>query len=371
MSSLRIESAVLLSKLTSFELGGAAEHFARIDDDAMLLEALRWASARKLPVTVLGAGSNVVVSDRGVAGIVLQLTTRGVTFQAQSADIVHVRACAGEAWDALVEACVARDLAGLECLSGIPGSVGATPIQNVGAYGQEVADSIASVEVLERSTLQRHTLSPAQCGFSYRGSAFKQQPERYIVLAVSFALRAHGAPTLRYAELSQALARQTQTQTPNLLQVRASVLALRRAKSMVIDPSDENRRSAGSFFTNPVVSAARAQEVIQLAVQQQLVARAEDVPRYPQPDGSVKLAAGWLIERAGIQKGLRHGHFGVSSRHALALVHHGGGKSAELLTLARMVARRVREVFGVDLAVEPVFLGFDVDPMSEPAADGT
>jgi UDP-N-acetylmuramate dehydrogenase len=209
---------------------------------------------------------------------------------------------------------------------------------------------------------------PAQCGFSYRGSAFKQQPERYIVLAVSFALRAHGAPTLRYAELSQALAQQTQP--PSLTQVRATVLALRRAKSMVIDPSDENRRSAGSFFTNPVLSAARAEEVTERALQHKIVTRAEDVPRYPQSDGRMKLAAGWLIERAGIQKGLRHGHFGVSSRHALALVHHGGGKSAELLALARMVVRRVREVFGVELAAEPVFLGFDADPMSEPAANG-
>ncbi len=362
MPKLVIDHAVPLAPLTSFELGGNAQSFARIEDRDTLLEALRWAADRSLPVTVLGGGSNVVVSDRGVSGLVLQMAIGGVSFTAEHAGVVQLRASAGERWDELVAQSVARQLAGLECLSGIPGLLGATPIQNVGAYGQEVADTIVSVEVLDRATLGLRELTPAQCAFAYRSSAFKAQPEAHVVLGVTFALRAHGAPTLRYAELQSALA--VGAQAPSLQTVRDTVLALRRNKSMVRGADDENRRSAGSFFTNPIVTAEQAQRVVHCALERKLVSDSAAVPRYLQPDGRVKLAAGWLIENAGVHKGMRRGHFGVSSRHALALVHHGGGKSEELVALAREVKARVHQAFGVTLSVEPVFLGWAEDPMT-------
>ncbi len=362
MSELRIDARVALAPLTTFELGGPAEHFARIEERDTLFEALRWARAAGHEVTVLGGGSNLVVSDRGVSGLVLAMATRGVEVREQPG---HVELCAqaGESWDELVARAVEQDLAGLECLSGIPGLVGATPIQNVGAYGQEVSDVIAAVEVLDRESLEIHTLDPSECGFGYRQSVFKEHPERYLLLSVSFALHAHGDATLRYPELRSAL--QPGKSRPSLREVRNTVLSLRRKKSMLWDAEDENHRSAGSFFTNPLVSAAQAEQVVERALAQGLVSDAREVPRYKQSDGSMKLAAAWLIERAGVRKAERAGHFGVSSRHALCLVHHGGGKSAELIDFARSVRARVQQTFGVTLTAEPVFLGFVGNPFNE------
>ncbi len=320
-----------------------------------MIEALRWAAERELPVAILGAGSNLVVSDAGFDGLVVQMKLRGIAISLRGA-VASVEAAAGEPWDALVELAVARELAGIECLSGIPGLVGATPIQNVGAYGQEVAETIAAVRVLDRRTLQILTLEPAGCGFAYRDSAFKRDPERFVVLSVRFELRSGGEPALRYAELRAAV--QARHPEPTLQQVRQAVLALRRAKSMLLDPADENGRSAGSFFTNPVVSAEAAERLARQALEEGLIAAAEELPRYAAGEGRVKLAAAWLIERAGLRKGERRGAVGLSSRHALALVHHGGGSSAELIAFAREIRDRVRARFGVELSPEPVLLGF-------------
>jgi len=353
MSELLIQTQVPLAALTTLELGGAAEHFVRVQERAHLLEALRWAKLRGMPVTLLGGGSNVLVSDAGVAGLVIQMASCGVQHVHESTH-VRVTARAGEPWDAFVASCVQRNLAGIECLSGIPGLVGATPIQNVGAYGQEVADTISSVEVLNRKTLKARWLRPKDCGFGYRASMFKEQPERYVVLSVEYELLENGAPGLRYEELGKAL---EATATPSLAAVRDAVLALRAKKSMVLDPLDENRRSAGSFFTNPIVSPAQADSVVARALAHSMVTDAAQVPRYAQSDGRVKLAAGWLIERAGTRRGERHGHFGVSSRHALSLVHHGGGTTRELLELAARIVERVQGAFDVTLTREPVLLG--------------
>jgi UDP-N-acetylmuramate dehydrogenase len=354
--SLVITDQVPLAPHTTLELGGPAEHFARIEDRASLLEALHWAKSRALPVTVLGGGSNVVVSDRGVAGLVLQLRTRGVSLT-HDAEQVCINAEAGEDWDGVVARSVAENLAGLECLSGIPGSVGATPIQNVGAYGQEVANCLQAVEVLERSTLQTSWLRSAACEFGYRSSRFKREAERFIVLSVRFALAPGGAASLRYAELARALA--AVSSAPSLAEVRAAVLQLRRAKSMLLEPHDENRRSVGSFFLNPVVSAQQAGAIATRARELGLLAADQDLPSYPQADGSVKLSAAWLIEHSGTVKGERQGAVGVSSRHALALVHHGGARSAELIALARTLRERTRNRFGLLLDAEPVMLGFE------------
>lgn len=341
---------VPLAPLTTFELGGPARTFCRAASVEDARGALHCARSRSLPVFVLGGGSNLVVGDDGFPGLVLQLATRGMEFSQDGL----LCAQAGEPWDDVVAAAVARDLGGIECLSGIPGVVGATPIQNVGAYGQEVADTIRSVRVLDRRTLQVNERSAAECGFGYRTSAWKREKDAPIVLSVTFALRPGGRPKVLHKELAAALAQQP---SPSLPEIRQTVLNVRRRKSMVYDPNDPNRRSAGSFFTNPVVSADKAEQIVEQAVREGLVRTAEEVPRFPQANGYVKLAAGWLVERAGIQRGLRMGPVGVSPQHALALVHHGGGTTKDLLLLAVHVRNTVANRFGVTLIPEPVFLG--------------
>jgi len=340
---------VPLAPLTTLELGGRARHLTRAADEASLIAALRWADERRLPVLVLGGGSNVVVSDAGYDGLVVCVASRGLAFAPEDGGEVRVTAQAGEPWDALVAETVQRGLGGLECLSGIPGLAGATPIQNVGAYGQEVAETIRAVRVVERGSWRVSELAPEACGFAYRDSAFKRDPGRHVVLAVTFGLRAGGPPAVRYRELALALAARAE---PTLADARVAVLALRRSKSMVIDPADPNRRSVGSFFTNPIVGAAEAARVAVLA--------GGEMPRWPAGDGLVKLSAGWLIERAGFAKGLRRGPVGISSRHALALVHHGGGTSAALVELAREIRDGVRARFGVTLTAEPVLVGTSI-----------
>lgn len=339
---------VPLAPRTTLELGGAAERFYEARDEAGLRAALALAASRSWPVTFLGGGSNVLVPDEGVPGLVVAPALRGVRYARLDDGRVEVLASAGEPWDALVARAVADGLAGLECLSGIPGSVGATPIQNVGAYGVEVADVITRVRALDRTRDVVVELGRDACGFSYRDSHFKRDPGRYVVLEVGFALRESAPLPARYAELARALPRDADLDT-----VRRTVVALRASKSMVIDPADPNRRSVGSFFTNPVVSEAQAADVVARAIALGIVSEARDVPTYAAA-GGVKLAAGWLIERSGTAKGERSGSVGVSTRHALCLVHHGGGTTAEMLEFAALVEGRVERTFGVRLVREPV-----------------
>jgi UDP-N-acetylmuramate dehydrogenase len=325
---------VPLAPRTTLGLGGPAHRLVEATDEDGVVEALAWAEDQRLPVLVLGGGSNLVVE--------------------RSAGRVMLRVAAGEPWDALVAQTVHEGWAGLECLSGIPGSTGATPIQNVGAYGQEISQVIAAVHVWDRRTRRRRVLTPDECCFGYRHSAFKHDPDAVVVLAVDLALRPGGAPTVRYGELARAL---DGAPAPSLAEVRERVLALRRGKSMVLDPADPNHRSAGSFFTNPVVEVAVADALVEQALREGLVERAAAVPRFPAEAGRVKLAAAWLIEAAGFRKGERRGAVGISSRHALALVHHGGGRTRELLAFAEEIRARVRERFGVVLEREPVLVG--------------
>lgn len=344
---------VPLAPRTTFGLGGLARCLVEATDEASLVAALRWAEAEGLPVLVLGGGSNVVVSDDGWDGLVVHMALRGIEQNRTTGRFV-LRVAAGEPWDEVVARTVEEGWAGLECLSGIPGSTGATPIQNVGAYGQEVAEVITAVHVWDRRAKERRVLAPEQCRFGYRDSAFKHDPDGAVVLAVDLALRPGGAPTLRYAELARALGG---AGTPSLVEVRERVLELRRSKSMVLDPHDENRRSAGSFFTNPVVEPDVAAALVKQAVREGVAASAAAVPQFRAEGGRVKLAAGWLIEAAGFRKGERRGAVGISSRHALALVHHGGGSTRELLALAEEICERVRARFGVELQREPVLVG--------------
>lgn len=351
--ALRVLHNVPLASRTSFGLGGSARSLVEANDEPTLVEALRWAETHQQPVFVLGGGSNVVIADEGWPGLVIHMKLRGTEISPVTRG-VQIRVAAGEPWDDLVAWTVAEGWAGLECLSGIPGSTGATPIQNVGAYGQEISEVISAVHGWDRRTGQRCVISPEDCGFGYRRSRFKEDPQAVVILGVDFVLRPGGLPTLRYAELRRRFSGRT---NPPLTEVRAQVLELRRSKSMVIEPDDPNRRSAGSFFTNPVVEAAQAEAVVAQAVREGIVAHAEAVPRYPTEDGRVKIPAAWLIEAAGFHKGQRDGPVGLSTRHALAVVHHGGGTTAELIAFAQKVRQGVHLRFGVKLRPEPVFVG--------------
>lgn len=346
-----VQAAVPLAPRTSLELGGPARQLVTVRDEDELRAVLRWAGRERLEVTPLGGGTNVVVADRGVPGLVVVLADRGC--EARDDGLVVARA--GEEWDRVVALAVARDLAGLECLSGIPGSAGATPIQNVGAYGQEVGEVLAWVRAVDRRTAEPVQLAPEACELGYRSSRFRRRPGRFVVTEVAFRLRPGGAPTLRYVELARAAA---QRGSDGLAAVRRLVLELRRAKSMVLDERDPNRRSVGSFFVNPVVDTAVLARVASTAAP-------AEVPHHRLDHGRFKLSAAWLIEAAGFHKGERRGAVGLSDRHALALVHHGGGTTAELVGFAAEIRAAVAARFGVSLVPEPVFLGFTpgVDPL--------
>jgi UDP-N-acetylmuramate dehydrogenase len=340
-----VEHAPLAPHCT-LHVGGAARYFLEARDEATVLDAADWAASRGLPIRVLGGGSNLVIADEGVDGLVLKIGLRGVTAR-EIPGAVEVTAAAGEPWDAFVRHAVERGWAGLECLSGIPGLVGATPIQNVGAYGQEVSDTLASVRALDREGRRVVTLAPADCGFGYRDSLFKSRaPGRYVVLAVTYRLVPGGAPNLGYADI----AREIGTAAPSLAAVRETVIRVRRSKSMVLDPGDPNARSCGSFFLNPIVDAAALAAVDARAA-------GLSMPRWPQPDGRVKLSAAWLIERAGFTRGQADGPVGLSTRHTLAIVCHDGACARDVAAFARRVRAGVEQRFGVRLHPEPVFWG--------------
>ena len=346
---MEIDERVALAPLTSMGLGGPARFFVRARHDADVRAAWAWARERGTPLRILGGGSNVVVDDAGLDELVLQIDTRGIEWR-ETADAVEVTAAAGESWDDLVRCAVAREWAGLECLSGIPGRVGATPIQNVGAYGQEVSDTITTVHAIDRVTGDTHSLPAAECGFAYRDSRFKSgEPGRWIVIAVTYRLRPGGAPTVAYAELAKHLAARGH-ERPRLAEVRESVIEIRRAKSMVLDGADPNGRSCGSFFTNPIVCEAHADKVAARAA-------TAAMPRWTQSDGTVKLSAAWLIERAGFTKGTTAGPVGLSTRHTLAIVCHDGARARDVIALARRIRDTVAERFDVRLVPEPVLWG--------------
>jgi UDP-N-acetylmuramate dehydrogenase len=344
--------------MTSLDLGGAARFLTEIADSESAVEAVEWARDRRLPLTVLGGGSNVVVADAGVDGLVLRVSIRGLDVRTEDDDVL-VAAGAGENWDEVVADCVDRDLAGLECMSGIPGLVGATPIQNVGAYGQEVATVVERVSVLDLESCERRAMTPDQCAFGYRDSIFRRRPGRFLVLGVTFRLRPGGEPTVTYRELRKSLA--PRESSPTLADVRGAVLDLRRSKSMVLDPADANRRSAGSFFVNPVVDSDGLATVERRGRASGALGGDVRIPSFDLGSDRFKVPAGWLIERSGFHRGLRRGPVGISSAHALALVHHGGGTAAELVAFARDIRDGVRRAFGIELRPEPVFLGFDQD----------
>ena len=343
---LSLVEHVPLAPHCTLRIGGPARYLVEATDEATVAAAVEWARTRRLPLRILGGGSNLVIADEGVDGLVLKIALRGVTAR-PGLDAVEVTAAAGEPWYDFVRYTVERDWAGLECLSGIPGLVGATPIQNVGAYGQEVSDTLASVRALDRESGRIVTLAPADCGFGYRDSVFKSRaPGRYVVLAVTYRLVPGGAPYLGYADI----AREIEPASASLLTVRETVIRVRRSKSMVLDAGDPNARSCGSFFLNPIVDAAALAAIDARAA-------GLSMPRWPQPDGRVKLSAAWLIERAGFTRGQTDGPVGLSTRHTLALVCHDGARARDVVAFARRVRAGVEERFGVRLHPEPIFWG--------------
>jgi UDP-N-acetylmuramate dehydrogenase len=349
-----IREQVPLAPLTTLGVGGPARFFAAAGSDAEVIAAVEFASACQLRLFVLGGGSNLVVADAGFPGLVLKVALADLSsFTSQGSTVFT--AGAGVDWDALVARTVQDNCAGLECLSGIPGTVGGTPVQNVGAYGQEVSETIHEVRTLDLQSLEIRTLSNADCGFAYRSSIFNStQRDRYIILSVSFALREGANPRTAYADLQQFFA--GHPGGPTLAEVRAAVREIRRRKAMLIVPGDEDARSAGSFFKNPVVPQAVFEDLAA-----RLAARGLQLPSYPAGDGFRKLPAAWLVEHAGFAKGYTKGAAGISRKHALAIVNRGGATAAEIVALKDEMQARVAGEFGIKLLPEPVFVGFDPD----------
>ncbi len=334
-----------LAELTTLRLGGPARSVIDATTEAELVDAVRVIDEAGDPLLLVGGGSNLVVADDGFEGTCVRVLTRGVEVEADACSGASVTVAAGEPWDPFVARAVESGWVGLEALSGIPGSVGATPVQNVGAYGQEVAQTIASVRTWDRYDRRVRTFAAADCGFAYRTSRFKTEPQRHVILSVTFqlALGDLGAP-VAYAELARALDVEVRERAP-LARVREAVLGLRRGKGMVLDADDHDTWSAGSFFTNPVLEAEAAAGL------------PDGAPRFEQPDGSVKTSAAWLIQHAGFGRGHGDGPARLSTKHALALTNRGGARTEDLLALAREVRDGVRAAYGISLEPEPVLVG--------------
>ena len=397
-ASLIIHQDLQLAPFTTLKIGGPARFFARVETEQQVLGAFEFAERKSLYVFILGGGSNILVSDSGFEGLVVHVALKGTTLREPEADqalqkparskgesmqkpareqgrdplaehyaLTDVRAsaknapadewasassiitaAAGEDWDRFVGHCVSQNLAGIECLSGIPGSIGGTPVQNVGAYGQEVSETIVSVRCFDRLEKTIVELSNADCGFSYRKSIFNTtERERYVVLSVTYSLTRGGPPKIVYKDLKEIFGENV----PTLAETREAVLKIRRAKSMVIDETDPNSRSAGSFFKNPIVESDLLGSIGRAA-------GTDAVPNFPAGVSKVKVPAAWLIEQAGFHKGYRLGNAGISTKHSLALVNLGGAAAAEIIALKGLIEKKVQDKFGIMLQPEPVFVGF-------------
>jgi UDP-N-acetylmuramate dehydrogenase len=344
----RVEGCELLADYTTLRVGGPARRMITVDTEAELVETVRNLDARREPLLILGGGSNLLIGDSGFGGTVIKIATRGVDEDTTACSGAVITVAAGEPWDPLVSYAIQRGWSGLETMSGIPGLVGATPIQNVGAYGAEVSELISMVRTLDRSTGHIKTLFPTECGFGYRTSRFKSDPGRFLVLSVTFQLRLGSmSQSIRYPELARALDVEVGRRAP-AAEVREAVLALRTAKGMVLMEDDHDTWSAGSFFTNPLLSSAQAR------------ALPADAPRFNHSDDLIKTSAAWLIERAGFGKGYGNGAARLSGKHTLALSNRGGATAADLLSLAREIRAGVRAKFGIELVPEPVLVGCEL-----------
>ena len=348
-----VQENVVLAPLTTFQIGGPARYFVEARNAGEVQEAVAFARARDLPLFVLGGGSNLLVADAGWPGLVIKVAIGGVEEAGRDEKgNVRFEVGAGESWDRFVSHAVSRQCAGVECLSGIPGSAGGTPVQNVGAYGQEVSETVESVEVLDLKDGQVRELCNEACGFAYRSSVFNSTERgRFIILRVTFALVPGGQARIGYADLKRHFEGRN---TPNLAEVREAVRHIRARKGMLIIPGDEDRRSAGSFFKNPVVSEAQHQELTKRAS-----ARGLRLPSYPALEARKKVSAAWLVEHSGFARGYGSGRVGISQKHALAIVNRGEASADDVLALKEQVQHRVEEIWGVKLEPEPVMVGFE------------
>ena len=353
--ALKIQEFIPLAPYTTFRIGGPARFFCEVQCEAELVEAVSFAKQRSLPLFVLGGGSNLLVSDAGFDGVVLRVGVPVSRSERRDGGSVLLEVGAGENWDDVVLHAVDRDYAGIECLAGIPGDVGGTPVQNVGAYGQEVAETILQVRAYDLETGTFVDLDHEACRFGYRRSLFNTEARgRYIVTAVTYKLRPGGAPALRYADVKRYFAAQFERgEKPSLGQVYEAVRSIREQKGMLAGQGGPDGRSAGSFFKNPVISLATLPQVALKADR-----RPEEIPQYPAGDGMVKLAAAWLVEQSGFHKGFAMGRAAISSRHTLALVNLGDATAVELIALRDAVTTAVKEKFAIQLEQEPVMLGF-------------
>jgi len=346
-----ITENVPLAPLTTLKVGGAARYLIEAQTISEVSEAVEFSRSRSLPLFVLGGGSNVVISDAGWPGLVLKIGITGINHRHGHEEVVF-EAGAGEDWDKFVGLAVAHNCAGIECLSGIPGSVGGTPVQNVGAYGQEVASTIESVLALDLRDGQLHELCSQACGFSYRTSIFNTTERgRYIILQVNYALKHGGDAYIAYAELKKYFA--GWSERPTLANTRDAVRKIRAGKGMLITAGDDDCRSAGSFFKNPILSASQYQTLTARAAAKNL-----QIPCYPALDAQKKVSAAWLVEHSGFSKGYGNGSVGISRKHALAIVNRGNATAAEILIFKEDIQQRVQEIWGILLEPEPVFVGF-------------
>jgi len=348
-----LQENVALAPLTTFKIGGPARYFVEAASAGEVQEGVAFARARELPLLVLGGGSNLLVADAGWPGLVLKVAIAGIERQGSDEDgNQRFEVGAGESWDRFVSHTVTAQCAGVECLSGIPGSVGGTPVQNVGAYGQEVSETIESVQVLDLRDGQARELCAEACGFGYRTSIFNTTERgRFIILQVTYALTPGGEPRLEYADLKRHFeGRET---VPNLAEVRESVRHIRARKGMLIVPGDADSQSAGSFFKNPILSEAQHEQLRKRAS-----ARGLQLPSYPALETRKKVSAAWLVEKSGFARGYGFGRVGISRRHALAIVNCGGATAGEVIALKEQIQHRVEEIWGVRLEPEPVMVGF-------------
>ena len=350
---MQVQENVPLAPLTTFRIGGPARFLLEAKSGSDVRQAVTFAQSRNLPLFVLGGGSNLVIADAGWSGVVLKISIAGIDQRPGLHDgKVLFDAGAGESWDQFVSQAVAAECAGVECLSGIPGSVGGTPVQNVGAYGQEVSQTIDSVEVFDLHDAQVRELCSEACGFSYRSSIFNSsERSRFIILRVTYALTHGGAPHLEYADLKRHF--EKAEAPPTLAKTREAVRHIRALKGMLIVPGDPDCQSAGSFFKNPVLTESEHQDLQKRAAQKGLT-----LPSYPALESRKKISAAWLVEKSGFTRGYNAGHVGISQKHALAIVNRGGATAEEVLQLKDKIQQRVQEVWGVQLEPEPVMVGF-------------
>lgn len=353
--ALQFQESIALAPYTTLGVGGPARFFCEAHSEAEVEQAAQFARDRNLPLFVLGGGSNLLVSDAGFDGVVMRVAVTGPKQESREGESVLLEVGAGENWDDVVLYAVDRGYAGIECLAGIPGDAGGTPVQNVGAYGQEVAETIVQVRAYDLEARSFVDLDHEACRFGYRRSLFNADARgRYIVTSVRYKLRPGGEPALRYADVKRHFAAQMEKgETPTLRQVYDGVRSIREQKGMLAGQGGPDGRSAGSFFKNPIVASTLLSQIALNAG-----CRTEEVPQYPAGDGAVKLAAAWLVEQSGFHKGFAMGRAAISSRHTLALVNLGGATAAELIALRDAVMTAVEDKFGVPLEQEPVMLGF-------------